>query len=125
MAAQQPASVVLATAGYDHTLRLWEASTGMCWRTIQYPDSQINAIEISPDKQYIVAAGNPHARLFDINSSNPNPLYSYDGHTGNVTSVGFHRDGRWMYTGSEDGCIKIWDLRVPACRLINRRACTH
>jgi G protein beta subunit-like protein len=41
---------------------------------------------------------------------------SYDGHTGNVTAVGFHKDGKWMYTGSEDGTIKIWDLRAPGCQ---------
>jgi G protein beta subunit-like protein len=38
-----------------------------------------------------------------VNSNNPQPLISYDGHTGNVTSVGFQKDGKWMYTGSEDG----------------------
>lgn len=32
-------SVILATAGYDHTIRFWEAKSGRCYRTIQYPDS--------------------------------------------------------------------------------------
>ncbi len=36
---------------------------------------------------------------------------SFDGHTTNVTSLGFQREGKWMYTGSEDGTVKIWDLR--------------
>ncbi|GMI31028.1 hypothetical protein TeGR_g13295, partial [Tetraparma gracilis] len=26
---------------------------------------------------------------------------------------GFQREGRWMYSASEDGTIKIWDLRSP------------
>jgi G protein beta subunit-like protein len=46
-----------------------------------------------------------------VNSNNPNPVVSFDGHTNNVTSVGFQKDGRWMYTGCEDGMVKIWDLR--------------
>ena len=33
-----PLNVILATAGYDHTIRFWEPS-GMCHRTIQHPDS--------------------------------------------------------------------------------------
>ncbi len=32
-------SVYIATAGYDHTIRLWEALNGVCYRTIQHPDS--------------------------------------------------------------------------------------
>ena len=34
-------SVVLATAGYDHTLRFWEATSGICYRTLPYQDSQV------------------------------------------------------------------------------------
>ena len=43
-------------------------------------------------------------------------LISYEGHTGNVTTVGFQKDGKWMYTGSEDGTLKIWDLRASGCQ---------
>lgn len=32
-------SVILATAGYDHTIRFWEAPSGICYRTIPYADS--------------------------------------------------------------------------------------
>eukprot|EP00271_Cylindrocystis_brebissonii_P004921 TRINITY_DN1685_c0_g1_i1.p1 TRINITY_DN1685_c0_g1~~TRINITY_DN1685_c0_g1_i1.p1 ORF type:complete len:317 (+),score=48.22 TRINITY_DN1685_c0_g1_i1:223-1173(+) len=109
-------SVVLATAGYDHTIRFWEATTGRCYRTLQYPDSQVNRLEITPDKQYLAAAGNPHVRLFEVNSNTAQPVTSYDGHTNNVTAVGFQCDGKWMFTGSEDGTVKIWDLRAPGCQ---------
>ncbi|KAJ3122899.1 TOR complex subunit lst8 [Nowakowskiella sp. JEL0407] len=105
--------VVLATAGYDHTIRFWEALSGICLRTIQHPDSQVNKLAISPDKRVLAAAGNPHVRLFDVQSNNPVPVTSFDGHTGNVTSLGFQNAGRWIVTGSEDGTIKIWDIRAP------------
>lgn len=36
----------------------------------------INAMAITPDKQYIAAAGNPHVRLFEVNSNNGNPVSS-------------------------------------------------
>lgn len=36
----------------------------------------------------------------------------FEGHKGNVTSVSFHSEGKWVVTGSEDGTIRIWDLRT-------------
>lgn len=144
-AAQQQAerAVVLATAGFDHTIRsaiaertadarstdsarsslslcpvnrcatlcvcsFWEAPTGLCHRTLQYTDSQVNRLCITPDKQYLAVAGNPHVRLYEIHTQNPSPLTSFDGHTSNVTAVGFQKDRKWMFTGSEDGSVKIW-----------------
>ncbi|KAL5018363.1 hypothetical protein ScPMuIL_004085 [Solemya velum] len=103
--------VILATAGYDHTIRFWHAHSGICYRTVQHPDSQVNALEITPDKQLIAAAGYQHIRMYDLNLANPNPIVNYDGITKNVTSVGFQEAGKWMYTGSEDGDARLWDIR--------------
>jgi len=110
------AGVILATAGYDHTIRFWEAPTGVCYKTLQHPDSQVNQLQITEDRQKIAAAGNPTLRLFDIHSGPPSAVTTYDGHSSNVTAVGFERDGRWMYTASEDGTLKLWDLRAAGCQ---------
>lgn len=102
-------------AGYDHTIKFWEAPSGICHKTLHHPESQVNQLEITPDKQQIAAAGNPSLRLFDIATGSAT---SYDGHTNNVTAVGFQKDGKWFYTGSEDGTIKIVRAakRVPRCQ---------
>lgn len=108
--------VVLATAGYDHNIRFWEATSGICYRTLQYAESQVNKLEITSNKQFLAAAGNPQIRLFEVNSNNPQAVANYDGHTNNVTAVGFQKDSKWMFSGSEDGTVKIWDLRAPGCQ---------
>jgi len=38
-------------------------------------------------------------------------VVNYDGVSKNVTAVGFHEDGKWMFTGGEDCSARIWDLR--------------
>jgi G protein beta subunit-like protein len=115
-------SVVLATAGYDHKIRFWEAPSGVCSRIIKFSDSQVNRLEITPDKQFIAAAGNPAIRLYEILSGGggaqdpqqqQQAVLTLEGHAGNVTAIGFQKDGRYLYSGSEDGTIKVWDLRNP------------
>ncbi|XP_025409211.1 target of rapamycin complex subunit lst8 [Sipha flava] len=103
--------VLLATGGYDHTIKLWHANTGVCNRSLTHLDSQVNALEITPDRQLLAAAGFQHIRMYDLNSSNPNPILNYEGISKNITGVGFHEDGKWMFTCGEDYCARVWDLR--------------
>ncbi|XP_012275123.1 target of rapamycin complex subunit lst8 [Orussus abietinus] len=103
--------VILATGGYDHTIKIWQAHTSTCIRTAQHADSQVNALEITPDKFIIAAAGYQHIRMYDLGSSNPNPVINYEGVSKNITGLGFQEDGKWMFTGGEDCSARIWDLR--------------
>ncbi|KAM0715266.1 hypothetical protein Q7P37_008764 [Cladosporium fusiforme] len=50
-------------------------------------------------------------KLYDIRSTNPAAVLTFEGHTGNITGVAFHCEGKWMVTSSEDGTVKIWDTR--------------
>jgi WD40 repeat protein len=106
-------NVILATGGYDHTIKLWEVYTGFCYRTMQYAESQINKIEISPNKNYIIAGGNPQLKLFEVAGNNPQAICTFQGHKGNITAVGFEHEGSWFWSASEDGSVKIWDIRTP------------
>ena len=35
---------VLATGGFDHSIRFWEANSGSCQRTLQYTDKVLRAL---------------------------------------------------------------------------------
>lgn len=68
-------------------------------------------------KNYLAAAGFQSIRLYDLNSTN-NPIINFEGVSKNVTAIGFQEEGRFMYTGSEDCRVRIWDLssQNPVCK---------
>jgi G protein beta subunit-like protein len=104
--------VVLVTGGYDHKIRFWDATSGMCTKSITFGESQVNCIQVSSDKSLLAAGGNPSIQLFDVNAIDEKPLITYDGHSNNVTTVGFQRDQKWIYSSSEDGTVRVWDTRT-------------
>ena len=99
----------------------------------------MNCIQVSWDKKLLAVGGNPSIYIYEVEKTTKDeakPLYTLGGdkgHTGNVTAIGFHKDGRhlfiiirhiscnfpytivapgqWLYSGSEDGTVRIWDLR--------------
>lgn len=91
--------IILATGGYDHTIKLWQTSTGVCHRTLQHSDSQVNALEITTDKKLLAAASYQHIYMYDLVANNPNAIVNYEGTSKNVTCVGFGENGHWMYSG--------------------------
>lgn len=105
-------SVILASSGYDQTVKFWEALSGVCSRTIQHQDGQVNRMVITPDKKYLACAGARTVRLYDIKSNNPNPTVTFEGHTNNVTALAVQAESKWMVTASEDGTVKVWDMRA-------------
>ncbi|KAG5220076.1 TOR complex [Salix suchowensis] len=104
--ARHDMSVILVTGSYDHEVRFWEAWSGICSRTISR-------------KRLLAAAIHKKVLIYEIASTSSSPILTFEGHTGNVTSVSFHSEGKWLVTGSEDGTIKIWDLRSADMALMS------
>ncbi len=75
----------------------------------------MNCLEISPDGQLLAACGYQHIRMYDIlggGGGGANAVVNYEGVNKNVMDVGFQDQGRWIFTGGEDGTVKIWDPRA-------------
>lgn len=105
-------NVLLITGSYDHSFIFWDPISGQPQSTIDYGEKHIaNRIEISLDKKYLAAAVSQSAVFYDLVSMKSTPLHVYDNYTNNVTAIGFQKDSMFMYTCSEDGSIKLHDIR--------------
>ena len=101
--------LVLATGGYDHSIKFWDVNNGICKRSINFPDFHINKLVITPDRKMIGAAALNVVKVYEIFSHDSETVF--EGITGNVTALGFQKDSKWFFTASEDGNLKIFDFK--------------
>lgn len=108
-------AVILVTGGFDQKIKYWEATSGVCSKSIRFGESQINKLQISKDKLLIAGGGNPFINLYDTTSIHDSPVLVLNNHTQNVTDLGFQSETKWLYSCSEDNTLKIWDIRSGTC----------
>ncbi|PVU92730.1 hypothetical protein BB561_003652 [Smittium simulii] len=111
-------AVVLVTSGHDRTIRMWDALKSTCTKTIQFVDSPVTRMALSPDKRYLAAVGAPFIKLYDVFSSSQSPILSLEGHKSAISAVKFTNDMRYLVTSSEDKSMRIWNLRTGACEQV-------
>jgi WD40 repeat protein len=102
---------MVSSNGLDHTLRLWNASTG---EQIGHPldghTATVNGVAFSPDGNRIVSASFDNTvRLWDVASGKQigQPLV---GHTDWVTAVAFSPDGKRIASTGADYTVRLWDV---------------
>ncbi|CAF1656626.1 unnamed protein product, partial [Adineta ricciae] len=103
--------VLLITAGYDRTIRFWGAYSTAVYRTIMHEDSPTNCLAIHPQKTLLAAGSHQHIKMYDLMSNNPNPVMKLDQLQKNIVTLGFSDEKNFMFSGGEDHCVRIWDMR--------------
>jgi target of rapamycin complex subunit LST8 len=108
-------AVILVTGGFDQKIKFWEATSGVCSKSIRFGESQINKLQISKDKLLVAGGGNPFIHLYDTTTNHETPIHVLNNHTQNITDLGFQSDTKWLFSCSEDNTIKVWDIRSGIC----------
>jgi WD40 repeat protein/transcriptional regulator with XRE-family HTH domain len=119
--AVSPGHHLLAAAGADGTLRLWDIARTARALPLSMPmrlgsAQPLYATAISPDGQIVAAAGAGHTvRLWDVaDPSQPRSLGTLTGPGSTVYALAFSPDGKVLAAGSADKTVRLWDLSDPA-----------
>ena len=103
-----PNGVMLASASWDRTVRLWNVNTGRLLHTLTEHTNEVLSVTFSPDGNTLASAdwdGTIHL----WNPRNGNLKRTLTGHAGGVTSVAFSPDGQTLASASADQTVGLWN----------------
>lgn len=72
-------------------------------------------VQFSPNKAYVAGAGNDCAiHIWNVNTQRQ--IRVCNGHSNKITSICFTADSKYIFSGSHDRTIKLWDTETSTCK---------
>ena len=118
-AAISPDGRLLASASFDHTIKLWDVATGQLERTLRGHQERAYSVGFNKDGSRLVSASADKTAII-WNVASGKALHVLRGHVDNVRCAAFSFDGFTVVTGSWDGNLRAWNARTGQLF----RACT-
>ncbi|XP_072264229.1 F-box-like/WD repeat-containing protein TBL1XR1 [Pyxicephalus adspersus] len=103
------ANLMLASASFDSTVRLWDVERGICIHTLTKHQEPVYSVAFSPDGRYL-ASGSFDKCVHIWNTQTGALVHSYRG-TGGIFEVCWNAAGDKVGASASDGSVCVLDLR--------------
>ncbi|MFM9960134.1 MAG: WD40 repeat domain-containing protein [Planctomycetaceae bacterium] len=97
----------LASASWDHTVKVWDATAGQELLTLKGHTDQVWGVAFSADGKRLASSGSKTVKVWDAASGQE--TLTLQGHTSSISSVVFTADGKRLASASHDRTVKVWD----------------
>lgn len=110
----------LVSAASDHSARVWSVPSLRLHAVLHGHDDDVDMAVFSPDERHIATCALD--RCVRIFARDGRCLHTLRGHDGNVLSLAWTADSRYLLSSSVDGTIRQWDAeRGVALRVTDLR----
>ena len=109
----------LLSGSMDKSLKLWDAVTGKCLKTLEGHLGYVNAVDMSADGKFAISGGGElisedyDLKYWDL--ENCKVIHNLEGHSGLIRSVALDIERKVALSGGTDNLIKLWNLEDGSC----------
>lgn len=107
--AYSPDGLLLAVAGKDKTIKIWDIKKGKEIFILSGHTDEVSSVEFTKDGKMLASGSwDKTVKLWDMQTRTE--IFTFTGHEKEIYAISFSTDGQILASAGDDKIIKLWDI---------------